>query len=1000
MLTIRTFKKALQWFRPWLMCCACLPALLGCIPSANAMDKVVLQLAWKHQFQFAGYYAAREKGFYKEAGLDVAIVEGRPELEPVDEVVSGRAHFGVGRASILLHRLHGKPVMVLASVFQHSANILLAKRESGIASPQDMTGRRVMLLKGDDAAEHIAMFRSEGVLLEQINAIPSSFNINDLIEGKTDVFSAYITNEPYYLEAKNIPVSIIRPISYGIDFYGDCLFTSEPEVNEKPDRVKHFRAASLKGWEYAMAHPEEIINLIRVQYEVNKTKAHLRFEAAAMGKLMMPDLIPIGHMNPGRWKHMADTYVDLKMADPGYSLEGFLYDPNPLPDYTWIRWALGVSISIGLLIGLGSALLLIHNKKLRKEIKQRKTAEMALNSEKAFSDKLIQANEAIIVGLDKDHCIHIFSEGAEKITGYQQKEVVGKDWFKIFFKPDQLEEMNAVWGNAWENNPHSYVNPIMTKASKEKTISWTNSKIEDTTTQTEFLLCVGQDISERIRAEKALKESEEQYRSMMASLKDAAYICSPAFRIEYMNPAMKKRIGRDATGEFCYKAIYKRDDKCPWCIFDKVEKKEFIDYEVADPKDNRYFSVSNSPVAHSDGTVSKLTLFHDITEIKAIEENLRQARKIESVGTLTGGIAHDFNNILSIILGNTELALGDIPKWSQAHMNLKEIRTASLRARDIIRRLLSFSRKTGKTLRPVNIAQLVQDALKFLRSTIPTTIAIHQDIQADEAAAMADPVQLNQVMMNLCINASQAMEKTGGKLMVRVEKVMLDKDAVRKHHDLNQGPYVRITVSDTGPGIDDNIIERVFDPYFTTREVGKGSGMGLAVVHGIVNNHGGSVSINGRPGSGAVFNVLLPLADEKPKPETRTADDLPTGSETLLFVDDETAIVEMTGRILERLGYRVETRTDPTKALNLFATKPDGFDLVITDMTMPGMTGAQLAEKLKDIRPDVPVVICTGHSSLINEKKAKKMGIDAFVMKPITQTEIAKTIRKVLDGKN
>ena len=486
---------------------------------------------------------------------------------------------------------------------------------------------------------------------------------------------------------------------------------------------------------------------------------------------------------------------------------------------------------------------------------------------------------------------------------------------------------------------------------------------------------------------------------MMESMKDESYICSPELRIEYMNPPMIDRVGRDATGEICHKAIYDRDEKCSWCVFDRVQQKEHVEYEVADPKDNRYYSVTNSPIPHTDGTVSNLTIFHDITEIKTMEENLRQSQKMESIGTLTGGVAHDFNNILGIIVGNTELALDDVPEWNPAHSNLEEIKTASLRASKIVKQLLSFSRKTDQKLQPIEIAFVIKDALKFMRSTIPTTIDIQQDIQVTDETILADPTQINQVMMNLCINASQAMEQTGGNLTVNMEKVILDDNSAKDYPDLRNGEYVKVTVSDTGAGIDPEIIERIFDPYFTTKEVGKGSGMGLSVVLGIINNHNGAISVDSKPGKGTTFSILFPVAAEKPEIEKDTTEELPLGSETVLFVDDEESIVKVVPRMLERLGYQVKIALTPQDALAQFSADPKHFDLVITDMTMPQMTGVILSEKIMGIRPDIPVIICTGHSDMIDEERAKQLGIAAYVMKPIIMTEIAKTIRKVLDKK-
>jgi len=384
-------------------------------------------------------------------------------------------------------------------------------------------------------------------------------------------------------------------------------------------------------------------------------------------------------------------------------------------------------------------------------------------------------------------------------------------------------------------------------------------------------------------------------------------------------------------------------------------------------------------------------------EKKKIEAQLQQAQKMESIGTLTGGIAHDFNNILGIIVGNTELALEDVPESNRAHSNLKEIEKASLRAKNIVKQLLSFSRKTEQKLQPIQIAFVIKDALKFLRSTIPTTVNIHQNIQTTEETILADPTQINQIIMNLCINASHAMEQSGGDLIVTVEKVILNNNSAKNNSGLKSGPHVKIMISDTGPGIDPKIVDQIFDPYFTTKDVGKGSGMGLAVVHGIVKNHSGAIDVDSGQGKGTKFTILFPLASKKLMVETNMAKDIPRGNETILFVDDEISIVKMVKRMFEHLGYNVETATTPQDALERFSLNPDHFDLIITDMTMPQMTGVKLSEKLMDIREDIPIIICTGHSALVDEEKAKDLGLAAYVTKPIDMQETAQTIRKVLD---
>jgi len=382
---------------------------------------------------------------------------------------------------------------------------------------------------------------------------------------------------------------------------------------------------------------------------------------------------------------------------------------------------------------------------------------------------------------------------------------------------------------------------------------------------------------------------------------------------------------------------------------------------------------------------------------RRLERKLIQSQKMESMGKLAGGIAHDFNNLLYMISGNAELALEDIPKWNPVHTNLEEIKSASLRAAGIVKQLLSFSQKTDQELNPIGAVTVIKDTLKFLRSTIPTTIEIRKHLPDADITILADPVQINQVLMNLCINASQAMEESGGTLEVSIEKTICEAEDMKEFSDLVPGNYLKITVNDTGPGISPEIINRIFDPYFTTKEMGKGSGMGLSIVHGIVKNHNGAVSVDSNPGKGTTFSILIPVIDKKPEIGTEIIDKIPRGHETILFVDDEESITNMTGQMLERLGYRMETSLNPIEALDLFQSKPEYFDLVITDMTMPQMTGAKLAQKLKEIQPDVPVIICTGHSSLIDEEKAKQFGIAGYVMKPASMSTIAKAIRNVLD---
>jgi len=480
---------------------------------------------------------------------------------------------------------------------------------------------------------------------------------------------------------------------------------------------------------------------------------------------------------------------------------------------------------------------------------------------------------------------------------------------------------------------------------------------------------------------------------------DAAYICSPDFRVEYLNPAMINRIGFDATGEPCHKVMHGFDEKCPWCVHGKVMKGEHVKKEIVSPKDDRTFVVSSSPILHTDGFISKLTIFRDITGYRKLEETLRQAQKMEAIGTLAGGIAHDFNNILQAISGYTEISLfRELPEGNPARHSMEQVLKASQRAKDLVKQILAFSRQTEEEKRPVLIRIIIKEVLKLLRASLPSTIEIRQNLQPNHEKVMTDPVKIHQVLMNLCTNAAHAMREKGGVLEVRSARVDLDSEEIIHYPDLTPGPYLKIQVSDTGHGMEHFIKERIFDPYFTTKETGEGTGLGLAVVHGVVKNHGGAISVESEVEKGTTFTILFPAIESPEETETEKISPIPTGNERILFVDDEKILAELAKTMLESFGYKVVVRTSSVEALELFRAKPDEFDLVLTDMTMPNMTGDKLAGEMLRIRPNIPIILCTGFSEQMTEEKAKKVGIRGFVMKPIVMREIAQIIREILDS--
>ena len=402
-----------------------------------------------------------------------------------------------------------------------------------------------------------------------------------------------------------------------------------------------------------------------------------------------------------------------------------------------------------------------------------------------------------------------------------------------------------------------------------------------------------------------------------------------------------------------------------------------------------------------------LTITRDISDLKSAQKEreqlktqLIQAQKMEAIGTLAGGIAHDFNNILGAIIGYSEMALYDTKKDSMEHYNIDQVLSAGHRAKDLVKQILAFSRKSEQDKNIISLATIVAEALKLLRASLPTTIEIRQNIEPNLDAIFADPTQMHQVVMNLCTNSAHAMGDTSGILKVELHNVDLSVKKAAQYPELNPGPYVKLSISDTGQGMDSETLDRIFDPYFTTKEQDKGTGMGLAVVHGIIKGHGGVIQVQSKPGKGTRFDIFFPVMGRQMESETAELKALPTGSEHILFIDDEETLIDLGKSMLKKLGYRVETRTRPDEALETFGAAPHKFDLVISDMTMPGMTGDSLAAELMKIRSDIPVIICTGYSERIDEQRAKDLGIKGLIMKPFTIRGLSKTVRDVLDQKS
>lgn len=622
---------------------------------------------------------------------------------------------------------------------------------------------------------------------------------------------------------------------------------------------------------------------------------------------------------------------------------------------------------------------------------------------------LIKKSPLPMVITDQNQDILHYNDKFTELFGYTIEDIqTAEEWWETTYpESDYREKVQQAWITA--------IKEADKKNEDIKMQEWYLTIKDGTKRCCEFYMVplgdvsfiIMNDITQRKESENEIGKQKRLFETMFNTIPDGVVITDTQRNIILANKGMESTFGyrpEDLVGNST-QMLYASSDKyqeAGTVVFDKNTKKQgelYITlYHGKNGKEFHGETFGAKLFDENNQWIGNLGIMRDITDRKQLEEQLRQTQKIESIGNLAGGIAHDFNNLLFPIIGMAEMLLEDLPNDSLEYENAQEIYNAGRRAGDLVKQILAFSRQSEHKMTPVRIQKILKEVLKLSRSTIPTNIEIQEDIDWKCGLVIADATQIHQVAMNLITNALHAIEEKNGKIVVTLKQIEFEKDEIPEC-SLHSGKYIKLSITDNGTGISKSVQNKIFDPYFTTKQAGKGTGLGLAVVYGIIKEHNGDIKVYSEEGLGSTFNVYLPLVKTTAIPVLDNQPlRLPTGTEKILLVDDEKSVSRLESQMLSRLGYQVTEYTDSLEALNKFKINPERYDLVISDMTMPNMTGDQLAREILSIKPSMPIIICTGFSERVNEEQALVIGVKGFLMKPVVKYDMAEMVRNVLDA--
>ena len=922
--------------------------LICAVSPAHSLEQVTLQLKWQHQFQFAGYYAAKKMGYFRDAGLDVKIVEATPGIDPAHEVLTGNAEYGVGTSSILLLRTAGKPVVVLGVILQHSPYILLAKKDGPNQSVQNLAGKSMML--EPQADELTAYLKSEGVTADKLNIVEHSFNIQDLISGRVHAMSGYVTDDPDILDRAHFPYMAFSPRSAGIDFYGDNLFTTENELNAHPLRVKAFRDAAMKGWHYALQHQEEIIELITSTYSPASNPDHLRYEATQIRELMRPDLVEIGYMYDGRWQHIAETYADLGMIPKNTSLKGFMYDPAPKRDLARIYQAVS-----GLLI---VAVIFFAIRFARTLQKLKGSQEKYFSS---FENAPLMQTISII---DSGTLVNVNRKFLET-TGFSRSDIIGNNSIEVgLMKPKDRQRICQIISrqDSFENLDIT----LRSSTGSEIFCQFYGEKIS--IGGKAHLLCIIENITDK-------KSADDQIRVLSKAIEQSpvsVVITDVSGKIEFVNPSFSELTGyssEEVIGRT--PSILKTEKSTPELhrqLWETITRGMTWSGELVNCKKNGEEFLERStifPICNTNGVITRfMAIKEDITEYRKTRTQLIQAQKMEAVGQLTSGLAHDFNNILTIIGGYCTLMQMEMKPDDPKKGYLEQIVNANERAAGLTHSLMTFGRTQVMEQSIQNLNMILQGFKKFIGRVLGEHIVLTFNPHNDRLNVNIDKGQIEQVLINLATNARDAMPEGGGlEFSARVARI--DGVNVVGSNAVKPGNYAVITVTDSGTGMDDRTMERIFEPFFTTKKSGQGTGLGLAMAFGIIQQHNGHIEVQSVTGKGTTFSIFLPLVESDPVhnlKDTAASMSLQCGAGTILVTEDDKHMLDLYQSILVHAGYKVVAARNGQEAVEQFVLFREEIRLIVMDVVMPVKNGLNAYEEICAIRPNMKCLFCSGYA--------------------------------------